>query len=459
MPLRDVTTWQDRLDKLAHRYGVPGASLAIHHGGELTAVATGVLNVRTGVRATTDSLFQIGSITKVYTATVVLRLLAEAGHTVDTRVAELLPGFRVADPEVTTRVTVRHLLAHTSGIDGDLFLDTGRGDDCVERYVDACADLRQNHPLGVTMSYCNAGYVVLGRIVERLSGRVWDEALREHLLEPMGLTHTVTLPEEVLRFRAAMGHVTPPGGVAKPAPAWGLMRSVGPAGAINATAGDVVAFARMHIAGGGAALAPEAAAEMVRPQVRLPDPWTLGRHQGLGWILYDQDGRSVYGHDGSTLGQYGFLKVVPDAKLAVCLLTNGGRADALAHDLFRDVLREGADLSEPDPPEPPARPPSLDPAEYLGRYERASVRIDVRAGDGGSGPALRHEITGALVEMVDEPVTDLALEPFAEMDGGAAFLCRFPDSPLWTAVVFYRLPTGERYMHMGARATPLLAQQ
>jgi CubicO group peptidase (beta-lactamase class C family) len=454
MPRRDVRFWQDRLDRLAHQYEVPGASLAVHHDGELTAVSTGVLNLSTGVPATTDSLFQIGSITKMYTATLVLRLLAEHGHTVDTRVAELLPDFKVADPDVTARVTVRHLLAHTSGIDGDLFLDTGRGDDCVARYVEACAELRQNHPLGATMSYCNAGYIVLGRIAERLSGLVWDAALREHLLAPLGVTHTVTLPEEVLRFRSAMGHVTPPGGAPEPAPVWGLMRALGPAGQVNATASDVVAFARLHLSGGGTVLAAETAAEMLRPQVRVPDPWTLGQHWGLGWILFDWDGRSVYGHDGNTLGQAGYLRVVPDADLTVCLLTNGGRAGGLAEDLLREILREHAELVMPGSPVPPQRPPSLDTGGLVGHYERTGVRIDVRPADDGGGLVLRHEVTGALAQLVDDPPAEVALVPFAETETGPAFLARFPDSPLWTPVVFYRLPTGERYLHLGARATP-----
>src|SRR5690606_7323509 len=112
-----------------------------------------------------------------------------------------------ADPAVTAQVTMRHLLAHTSGIDGDVFTDTGRGDDCVARYVDALADVPQNHPIGATFSYCNSGYVLMGRVVEQVTGLSWDAAIRERLVVPLGLERTVTLPEEALLHRAAVGHV------------------------------------------------------------------------------------------------------------------------------------------------------------------------------------------------------------------------------------------------------------
>jgi CubicO group peptidase (beta-lactamase class C family) len=168
---------------------VPGASLAVLADGEVTALATGVLHKGTGVAATTDSLFQIGSITKVYTATVLLRLVDQGLASLDTPVVEILPEFRVADPEVSRRVTLRHLLSHTSGISGDFFHDTGRGDDCLARYVQACADLAQNHPLGVTFAYGNTGYIVLGRVIEVLTGMVWDQALAEQLVAPLGLAH------------------------------------------------------------------------------------------------------------------------------------------------------------------------------------------------------------------------------------------------------------------------------
>jgi CubicO group peptidase (beta-lactamase class C family) len=93
----DLAGWRPRLDELARRHAVPGASLAVLADGEVTGLATGVLHTGTGVAATTDSLFQIGSITKLYTATALLRLVDQGLAGVDTPVVEVLPEFRVAD--------------------------------------------------------------------------------------------------------------------------------------------------------------------------------------------------------------------------------------------------------------------------------------------------------------------------------------------------------------------------
>jgi CubicO group peptidase (beta-lactamase class C family) len=109
-----------------------------------------VLHIRTGAPAATDALFQIGSITKAWTAIVVLALADEGLLDLDALVVEVVPELRLADPDVTKAVTARHLLNHTSDIDGDVFTDTGRGDDSLEKYVGILGDAGQNHLSGGT---------------------------------------------------------------------------------------------------------------------------------------------------------------------------------------------------------------------------------------------------------------------------------------------------------------------
>ena len=295
----DAKHWGQRLATLAVRHKVPGAQLGIlrYTEGEPDAqvvAAHGLLSLRTQQPATADSLFQIGSITKVWTATVVMQLVDEGRLTLETPVVEVLPDLHLSDADVTRAVTVRHLLTHTSGIDGDVFTDAGRGDDCLERYVALLADVAQNHPLGVTWSYCNSGYSILGRIIERLTEKSWDAALRERLFTPLGLDHTVTLPEEALLFGTAVGHVEGEDQQQKVAPVWTLPRAVGPAGLITARAADVLAFARMHLAAGlapdGSRILSEASAvAMAAHQVDLPEKHLLGDSWGLGWIRFGWD--------------------------------------------------------------------------------------------------------------------------------------------------------------------------
>ncbi len=394
----------------AERYRVPGASLAIALGDEQFELATGVLNANTGVEATTDSVFQVGSITKLFTATLVMQLVEEGRVALDEPVRTYLPGLAFADPVATECVTLRHILTHTSGIDGDFFLDTGRGDDCVERYILALGALPQLHPVGEMFSYCNAGFVVAGRVIERLTGTTWDTALRQRLLDPIGATTMGTLPEEALLFRAAAGHVAGPGGAPRLAPAWSLPRSNGPAGATPfAAARDLLAFARMIMAGGmgagGRVLSEESVRAMLAPEIEL-DPQGDPTHRGLGWMLFDWGGRRVVGHDGATIGQSSYLRILPGEGLAVSLLTNGGNAPALYRRVFGEVFGALAGIGLPPLPEP-TEGFELDPAPYVGSYEKLSARIEVEL----AGGELRATIYPLKVIVPDAPLQVLALRP------------------------------------------------
>jgi CubicO group peptidase (beta-lactamase class C family) len=147
----DGAGWERRLRDLAGECGVPGAVLGVARGAETVEVSCGVTNVDTGVAVTPDTLFQVGSVTKVWTATVVMRLVEQGRLDLDEPVVSYLPELRLADPVVTRTVTMRHLLTHTSGIDGDFYgQGTGRGDDCLGRYVAALADRTLTHPIAAT---------------------------------------------------------------------------------------------------------------------------------------------------------------------------------------------------------------------------------------------------------------------------------------------------------------------
>jgi CubicO group peptidase (beta-lactamase class C family) len=454
----DQAHWQERLSQLARRHGVPGAVLGIlrmHPGGgdEQALAAHGVLSTATGVGVTPDSLFQIGSITKVWTATLLMQFADEGRLDLDAPLEAVLPGLRLPGPDLARQLTVRHLLTHTSGIDGDLFADTGRGDDCVEKYVALLADIKINHPPGATLSYCNSGYILAGRLVEVLGGASWDEVLRKRLTGPLGLTRTGTLPEEALLGRAAVGHVSEGGEAPHPAPVWILPRSAGPAGLICTTASDVLGFARLHLSGGRSPdgtqlLSPGAVAAMQAKQADMPDPYTLGDSWGLGWIRFGWDGHRLVGHDGGTIGQSAFLRVLPGQGLAVTLLTNGGHPRDLYQDLFREVFAELAGVSMPPPLAPPADPPPVDPARYTGRYERTAVRTDVFERDGAL--MLRATPTGELAELTGRTAHEYGLVPVAE----DLFVMRDEHEQTWTPVVFYTLADGTPYLHYGVRAQP-----
>ncbi len=448
----DQAELSDRLSGLASKHEVVGASIAVHSSAGTAEAAYGVTNLRTGAAVTTDTVFQIGSITKVYTATLVMQLVDEGNVDLDRPIRDYLPELRLADPDAQAQITTRQLLSHTSGIDGDIFDDHGRGDECVERYVAALADVSQTSRPGELFSYCNAGWVILGRLVEVMRGSSWDGAIARHICEPLGLRDTVTLPEEAILRSAAVGHATYDETVgAEPAKAWHLARATGPAGAIVATAREVIAFARAHLDGGRGLLSQESAAAMTEEQIRLPDPHLIAEAWGLGWILFSRGTPAVIGHDGSTMGQQAYLRIVPDADVAVSLLTNGGNMGALAHDVLDDLLSELAGVRPRRPLTPSASPVEVDLAPFVGRYERASVRLDIEADDNGA-LWLRSTPLGPLAAL-------LPAEP-------AKRLVALDDRRLLTAeederlgqhvlLVFVGDPkSGFTHVHTGARATP-----
>ncbi|KAB2809021.1 beta-lactamase family protein [Pimelobacter simplex] len=387
---------EERLPRLLEEYGVPAAAVAIGYGDHVVDAAAGTLSTATGVAATTDAIFQVGSVTKVFTATLVQQLADEGLVDLDLPVRTYVPGLRLGDEEAAASITVRQLLTHTAGFEGDVFTDTGKGDDCLERYVDLLAGVPQLFPPGELWSYNNAGFCVLGRLIALLRGRSYDECLREHLLDPLGLTHAATDPYEAVLHRVAVGHVaTASDATLHPTPTWALARSNAPAGSMLAMrARDLVAFAQHH-------LRTPALAAMREPQVALP-PIGQGVAWGLGWELFAQAPTPVVGHDGNTIGQSAFLRMLPEHDLALAVLTNGGDGKGLHRAVAGHVLPALAGVELPAAPTPPPdnRTPA-DPTRYEGTYASVVGRTTVARDDAGRLWLDRTPL-GELAE-IDEP--------------------------------------------------------
>ena len=289
-------------------------------------------------------------------------------------------------------------------------------------------------------------------MIEKVDGKTWDQAMKDRLFTPLGLDHTMTLAEEAILFGAAVGHVEA-NGEQVPTPVWDLPRSVGPAGLIKSTVKDVLGFARMHLSAGQApdgtqVLSAASTGAMTQHEADLPDKFILGDSWGLGWIRFGWHGHRLIGHDGNTLGQAGFLRLLPEQNVAVALLTNGGHTRDLYEDLYREIFSEVAGVEMSEPFAPPAEPVEVDVTPYLGTYARSSVRMEVLAGE--DGPMLRTTVLGPLAEMVPDPVDEYPMVPV----GPALFAVKPHEADTWAPVTFYELETGERYVHFGVRATP-----
>jgi CubicO group peptidase (beta-lactamase class C family) len=335
-------------------------------------------------------VFQIGSITKLWTSTLAMQLADEGKLDLDASVRTYVPEFAIADEDAAKQITVRQLMCHVSGFEGDIFTDTGKGDDCVEKYVGVLNEVPQLFAPGERFSYNNAGYCVLGRIVEVLREKPFDDCVRDHLFTPLRLTHAANGPYEAIMFRAAVGHIQQtPDADPEPAPVWSLVRSNAPAGSMLAMRPrDLLAFARMHLSGGtgpdGAAVLSAAGVQAMQArQVELPDLGLMGNAWGLGWEIFDFPGGTVIGHDGGTIGQSAFLRLVPGHDIAVAILTNGGNPFPIYSEIVGTVLRELAGIEVPALPSPPAAPPAVDASRYVGTYSSSLVdSVVTQDGDG-----------------------------------------------------------------------------
>ena len=371
----------------AAELGIVGAQVSVLHEGEIAEGVAGIADLATGVAITPDTLFQVGSTTKVMTAAVVMTLVEEGRIALDVPVVEQLPGFALSDAGATATVTPRHLMSMSSGIDNGPYTDHGRGDDAVAKYVEALVELPQVFPPGDGYGYSNASTCVSGRLVERVLDQTWDDALRERVLEPSGLGDSATLAEDIILRRFALGHEVDERGP-KRLERWSGPRSKGPSGGtLCSTATDLVRFAHIFLRdglalGGGRVLEPESVQAMQNREVAVP-PTLLAEWWGLGPYGKVWDGVEVMGHSGTNLSGSSYLLWAAERDVAIATTVNTpGLGYPFAARLFRELFRETAGISVPDRPEPPPGV-AVDAHRFVGTYAMYGAVLTVEANGAG----------------------------------------------------------------------------
>lgn len=402
------------LDRLRAEHNVVGATLGVLKNGSIETAASGLLNLDTGVECTADSVFQIGSIGKIFTTTLIMQLADEGRLSVDDPVRKHLPGFAIADMAAARAITIRQLLNHTSGMEGDLFPPDDLEGPSTASYIRKMYLLPSLYPPGEgPMTYCNSGFVTAGRIVEVLTGKLWQTAVMERICKPIGLSHVFAYPHEALRFRCAMGHTADPKDAAKirTAPATFLSLSAAAAGSVlSMSVADLLRFARVHMADGAYGdgkqlLSADAARRMRSDPIPIPPFGARGVTQwGLGWLMCVGHGYTMAGHDGGTLGQYTYLRTFPEVGVAFALFTNSPSLKlygAVEAELMQALIGNSI------PAEPPPKDFALEADRYTGRYSNIASQYTIEMREGrlslhGSSP------TGLIPEM------RATLEPYCE---------------------------------------------
>ena len=367
----------------ARMHGVPGASVAVLKGQTIVSeVATGFINRDTRVRTTTDTVFQIGSITKTFTATMIMQLRDEGRLDLDELVVKYLPDFRNNDMKRLRKVTLRHLLTHQSGIDGDFFPRTDTGDKAIEELLGMSGSLPFLFDPGTNYSYNNIGFSALGRVIEVIDQRSFDVSLRKRIFAPLDMDHALSRPEDNLRFRAAVGHLPDPKHPDQLIVPKVVYLTIGhkAAGSTPAmTASDLLNYAAVHKnkgvgLNGNRILSARSVREMQKPQVTCKDrdwPWQVGQP----WRLAKWGAVKIYGHPGGTVGQGSDLTICNEKDIAVVCLTNGGNAAEFSRTVVSHVFKS-VKVNMFKPPTP-AKKISAKPEELVGRFRNVAVTVDI----------------------------------------------------------------------------------
>jgi CubicO group peptidase (beta-lactamase class C family) len=360
-------------DEIA-RLRVPGAAVGVLHDGAIYAGGVGITSVEHPLPVTAQTLFQIGSTSKTFTATALMQLVEERRVDLDAKVRAYLPRFRLQSEADAARLTVRDLVTHHTGYVGDYFRDTGRGEDAIARIVAKMANSPQLVPAGSVFSYSNAAFYVLAHVIETIRGKPFEEVIREQLFAPLGMGMSFYFPEECMAYRVASGHIVTQEGP-QIARRWHMWRSGAGGGGVISNVIDQMRYAALHV-GAIDAQSILSRASVAEMQCAQRPAGSMCESIGISWMLDDAgEGQRLVKHGGATNGQLSSFEMVPSKGFAVTVLTNA--------DAGREARQTIADRAQRlflgfDKPEPRAAEGlAVDLHEYEGGYHATLEHLDV----------------------------------------------------------------------------------
>lgn len=346
---------KDSLDAYVQKaltdWKIPGVAICIIKDGKIDVIkGYGVAEWNTDKKVDENTLFGIGSNTKAFTATALALLDAEKKLSLDDKVQKWLPDFKLYDPWVTKEATVRDLLCHRLGF------ETFQGD---FMYFDSDlskAEVRQKFGMVRPMygfrskwGYTNAAFLTAGEVIPKVTGKSWNEFLKERIFTPLGMSRTITTTAEMnIATNISIAH-TVTDGVVKKIP-YGRLDNMAPAGAIFSSARDLSKWVMMQLNGGKLdekVVIPASAISQTRtPQSILGNgghPYNKVHFAlyGLGWFLEEYSGRKIVSHTGGVNGFVTSVCLVPEERLGIVVLTNtdaNGFYEALRYEIMDSYL-------------------------------------------------------------------------------------------------------------------------
>jgi CubicO group peptidase (beta-lactamase class C family) len=364
------------------RCRVPGVALGVLDGDAEHVAGLGVTSAEHPLPVDAGTPFPVASITKTLVATAVMRLVERGQIDLEQPLRRYLPDLRLRDPASTGRLTMRHLLTHTGGFQGDVAegafgVHCGAGDDALARFVGMVARLPQYAPPGEVWAYNNAGFSLAGRAIEAVTGQTFEAASRALVLAPLGMERSFFSAVEAAPPDVAVGH-TVRDGRAVVARRWTLPRMLDPAGGLVCPAGDLLRYARFYLGdgrvpGGGRLLSSRSMAALRRP--RVGDALHNGclasfaDEVGLSWFSRPTPRGRLLVHGGWTSLSLR-LTLVPARRFGVFVLTNADLGAQLHAEVTKLALRDRLGIAGLDAVPLPTPPAS--PAPYAGTYQFAT---------------------------------------------------------------------------------------
>ncbi|THF70199.1 beta-lactamase family protein [Deinococcus sp. Arct2-2] len=469
-----AAAFEQEARRLMEEYKIPGVTLGLLTPDGDHFVNLGVTNLENPLPITEDTIFQIGSTTKTITSLTCSVLVAQGKLDLDVPVRTYLPDFKLKDESVAATLTVRDVLTHQGGFQGDLFEETGNGDDALAKVLDILAESPQVVPLRGHWSYNNAGFYVAGRVIEVLTGKPFETAVTELIFGPLGMDHTLFFPNQVMTYRFTTGHNKIEGEMVIQRP-WILPRSSAPAGGtLNSSLRDMTRYARYMMSGtllaavyhgagaeGDATQPAEASpletlnrAQLWTPQRPIGNavnafPGELGQI-GQSWFIDQYPEATIISHGGTTHGHQSDFWVSPDRGVGFIAMTNASNGHAYNRKLSNWIKRELLSLSAPEQPDHPVSPEDL--SAYEGEYLIIGMplKISSHAEDGQLTLAIPDTTPGA---SGTKPAPLRFIGPDralvtggGDMDGTGVEFLRGKDG-------------GVEFMRFGARLYPLESQE
>lgn len=338
------------------RHGVPGVGLAVVMDGKVVYTkGYGVRDTKTNAAVNADTLFSIGSVSKSFTSLGAMQLVDAGKLSLNTKVNAVLPNLKFSDASKGANLTLQNLLSHTSGMD--------RADDLWyfdkmiktrEDMLGTVAKIPFNEPIGTSWQYCNQNFVIAGAMLEKSTGKTWEEYTKQNIFAPLGMKRSVFETADAVKHgNYAQGFQLSVGGV-QTMPAFDRMVIAGPAGSIISSASDMAQYAAFQLSNGtwnNQKIVSKTALETMHSrQVEISGfpssiPGLAFPSYGLAWFNEEYRGVNIVEHGGNIDGFSAEVALVPSKGLGIVILSNLNGANEFTQEVRLGITERALSMN------------------------------------------------------------------------------------------------------------------